>query len=252
MNALITGASSGIGKEIALYLSSFGYNLYVVSQNKEELLKIYKNLKVKITAIELDLSKIDDCKKLYQMLKDKDIDLLVNNAGFGDAGNFVETSLEKEMKMIDLNIKAYHILTKLFLKDFTQKNRGRILNVASFAGMMPGPYMATYYATKSYIVNLSLAISKELLNDKSNVKISIFCPGPVSTNFEKKANVIFKIKKISAQEAAKIAVNGMFKNKKIIIPRNMQFNRLLIKIAPIKLILSINSLVQERKTSISK
>ena len=101
-----------------------------------------------------DLSKEEECIKLYKEVKDEQIDILINNAGFGDAGKFTETNLDKEMNMIDLNIRAYHILTKLFLRDFVKRNYGRILNIASMAGFMPGPYMATYYATKNYIVSL--------------------------------------------------------------------------------------------------
>ncbi len=121
MKALVTGASSGIGKSIAMYLASLGYDLYVVSQDRDELQTIYKGLKVKVVPIEIDLSSLDNLKKLYLQLKDKDIDILVNNAGFGDAGKFIDTSLQKEMNMIDVNIRAYHVLTKLFLRDFTKK-----------------------------------------------------------------------------------------------------------------------------------
>jgi len=246
MKALITGASSGIGKEIAIYLAELGYDLFVVSTNKEELDKIYKDFKVKVKIIELDLSDVENCIKLHSMLKKENIDILINNAGFGDAGNFTETSLEKELNMIDLNIKAYHTLTKLFLIDFAKRDYGRIMNVASMAGFMPGPYMATYYATKSYIVNLSLAIYEELKQSSSNVKLSIFCPGPVNTNFAKVAKVKFNIKEINSSYAAKYAIDNMFKNKLIIVPPNMKLNNFLTKISPVKLTLFIESKVQER------
>ena len=148
--------------------------------------------------------------------------------------------------MINLNIKAYHILTKLFLKDFTKRNYGRILNVSSMAGFMPDPYMATYYATKNYITSLSLAIYEELKKDKSNVKVSLFCPGPVNTNFNNIAGVKFNISSISSEEAARIAINGMLEDKLIIIPNNMKINHIFSKLAPTKVILDINSKVQER------
>ena len=246
MKALITGASSGIGLEIAKYLNDYGYDLYVVSTNKEKLERIYKDFNRKVETIELDLSQTENCIKLHDMLKDEKIDILINNAGFGETGNFIQTSLEKELKMIDLNIKAYHILTKLFLQDFSKRNYGRILNVASMSGFMPGPYMAAYYATKSYIINLSLAIFEELKKDKNNVKISIFCPGPVKTSFNKIANVKFNISQISSNYAAKYAIDNMFKNKLIIVPPNMKLNRILTKISPIKLMLLIGSKIQER------
>lgn len=248
MKVLITGASSGMGRDMAKYLASFGYDLYVVARDKEKLDNMYKDFKVKVRTIGMDLTKYDNCIKLHDMLKDEDIDILINNAGFGDSGNFSETSLTKEMDMIDLNIKAYHILTKLFLKDFIKKDRGRILNIASMAGFMPGPYMACYYATKAYILNLSLAISEELKKDNSNVKISIFCPGPVDTNFENVANVKFNIKLLNSNKAAEYAIDNMFKNKLIIVPFNMKFNHLLTKISPTKLILYINSFIQQRRS----
>lgn len=246
MRALITGASSGIGKYIALYLNDLGYELYLVSKSKKELDRAFKDIKGTITTMELDLSKEENCISLYEQLKDKNIDILVNNAGFGDAGNFSETNLNKELDMINVNIKAYHILMKKFLQDFTKRGYGRILNVASMSGFMPGPYMATYYATKSYIIKISLAIYQELKEMNSNVKISIFCPGPVKTNFTKKAHVHFNINSLSAEEAAKIAINGMFKNKLIILPNNMKINYFLTRLVPIKLLLAISALIPKR------
>lgn len=246
MKALITGASSGIGKEIALYLNSLGYDLYVVARNKKKLDKIFNTVKGNITTIEKDLSKEEYVYELYEDLKDKNIDILVNNAGFGDAGDFISTSLDKELEMINLNIKAYHILTKLFLKDFTCKNYGRVLNISSMAGFMPGPYMATYYATKCYITKLSLSIYEELRQMNSNVKISIFTPGPVKTKFSNRAKVHFNFKSIDAKKAARIAVDGMFEDKLVIIPNNMKLNYILVKLLPIKVLLYINSMIQER------
>lgn len=247
MKALITGASSGIGREMAKYLSEYNYELFLVSRDKAKLDKIFKGYKNKITTYQFDLTKKEECIKLYKTLKDEKIDILINNAGFGDAGKFSETSLDKEMDMINLNIKAYHILTKLFLEDFVKRDYGRILNVASMAGFIPGPYMATYYATKNYVVSLSLAIYEELKRDNSKVKISIFCPGPVETNFNNVANVKFNIPSLSSKYASKIAIDGMFQNKLIIIPLNMKLNHFLSKFIPIKTILFVNSLIQERK-----
>ena len=246
MKALITGASSGMGRDMAKYLHTLGYDLFVVSRDKEKLDEVYRDYN-NVKTIGLDLSSEDNCIKLYDMLKEEHIDILINNAGFGDAGNFSETSLDKELEMIDLNIKAYHILTKLFLQDFIKRDYGRILNVASIAGFMPGPYMATYYATKSYVVNLSLAIYEELKRDKSNVKISVFCPGPVKTNFDEVANVKFNIMQLDSKYASKYAIDNMFLDKLIIVPPNMKLNKFLSKIGPTKLVLYVNSKVQERK-----
>lgn len=244
MKALITGASSGIGRDMAHYLQSYGYELFLVSEDKDKLEKEFPSHKGQITTFAYDLTKEEECIKLYKRLKDEKIDILINNAGFGTAGNFTETSLDKEMNMINLNIKAYHILTKLFIRDFVKRDYGRILNVASMAGFMPGPYMATYYATKNYIISLSLAIYEELKQSNSNVKISIFCPGPVRTNFNNVANVTFKIPSISSTNASKIAIDGMFQNKLIIVPTNMKIGHFLTKIASTKSILWITSLIQ--------
>ena len=246
MKALVTGASSGIGKEIAFNLASLGYDLYVVSRNKSELDKVYKECGAKVKKIEFDLADEDNCYKLYELLKDKGIDIVVNNAGFGDAGDFVQTDLDKELKMIDVNVRAYHILMKLFLKDFVKRGYGRILNVASMAGFMPGPYMATYYATKAYIINLSLGVAEELKQMNSDVKISVFCPGPVKTNFNDVAKVHFNIGSLSAQKAAQIAVQGMFMNRLVILPNNMKVNYVLTKVTPMRMVLRVSSMIQER------
>lgn len=247
MKALVTGASSGMGKDMAKYLASLGYDLFVVSRDKEKLASIYKDEKVKITIIDMDLTSTDNCIKLHEMLKKENIDILINNAGFGDAGKFTKTNLDKELEMIDLNVKSYHILTKLFLKDFVKRDYGRILNVASIAGFMYGPYMSTYYATKNYVVSLTLGIIRELKKDKSKVKVSLFCPGPVKTNFNKVANVKFNIGSISSEYASIYAIDNMFKDKEIIVPPNMKLTKLLVKIVPYNIITLINSYVQERK-----
>lgn len=247
MKALVTGASSGMGKDMAKYLASLGYDLFVVSRDKEKLESIYKDEKVKVTIIDMDLTNTDNCIKLHEMLKKENIDILINNAGFGDAGKFTKTNLDKELEMIDLNVKSYHILTKLFLKDFVKRDYGRILNVASIAGFMYGPYMSTYYATKNYVVSLTLGIIRELKKDKSKVKVSLFCPGPVRTNFNKVANVKFNIGSISSEYASIYAIDNMFKDKEIIVPPNMKLTKLLVKIVPYNIVTLINSYVQERK-----
>ena len=247
MKALVTGASSGMGKDMAKYLASLGYDLFVVSRDKEKLESIYKDEKVKVIIIDMDLTNTDNCIKLHEMLKKENIDILINNAGFGDVGKFTKTNLDKELEMIDLNVKSYHILTKLFLKDFVKRDYGRILNVASIAGFMYGPYMSTYYATKNYVVSLTLGIIRELKKDKSKVKVSLFCPGPVRTNFNKVANVKFNIGSISSEYASIYAIDNMFKDKEIIVPPNMKLTKLLVKIVPYNIVTLINSYVQERK-----
>ena len=218
MKALVTGASSGIGKEIALYLDKLGYEVILVARNKEKLESVSKTLTHKPKIIVMDLQQVEDIKSLYVLVKNDDIDILVNNAGFGLCGNFTDIELSKELEMIDINIKAVHILTKLFLKDMKSKNRGYILNVASSAAFESGPLMATYYSTKSYIYRLTEAINYELKKEKVNVHVSCLCPGPVDTNFNNVANVKFSVKPLKADYLAKYAVDKMFNNKMLIIP----------------------------------
>lgn len=225
MLALITGASSGLGADMARVLARKGYNLILVARRKEKLEKLKKELEhpkkgfgIQAQIISMDLASTFNCMKLYNKIKKEDIDIVINNAGFGLFGEFSTTKLEKELDMIDLNIKSVHALTKQFLKDFKEKDRGYILNVASSAGFMPGPYMATYYATKAYVLHFTEAIYEELKRASSHVNISVLCPGPVDTNFNKVAGVKFAIKGLESYEVAEYAINQMLKKKLIIVP----------------------------------
>ena len=248
MRALVTGASSGIGKEIAYYLASLGIDLVLVARNKENLGKIKKDVKVNVKIITMDLINRDNVFKLYDMVKSDDIDILVNNAGFGLFGTFDETDLNRELEMIDLNVTTYHILTKLFLIDFLNKDSGYILNVCSSAGFMAGPRLSTYYATKNYITKLTLAINEELRQKKSNVSISALCPGPVNTNFNKVAHGEFAINEISPKYVAKLGIDKMFKKKMLIVPTlKMKLTLFLTRLAPLRLQLIIAYHIQEKK-----
>ncbi|MCX4303373.1 MAG: SDR family NAD(P)-dependent oxidoreductase [Clostridia bacterium] len=216
MKALVTGASSGIGRDMARYLSSLGYDLVIVARRENLLEELKKDLKTNVEIEVLDVSKEENCKELFE--KHKDIDLLINNAGFGLFGEFTEIDLDKEISLIDTNIKATHILTKLYAKSMKEKNKGKILNVASIAGFMTGPLMSAYYASKNYVVELSSGINEELKKAKSNVRISILCPGPVDTNFNNVAGVRFSVKSLSSEYVAKYAIDKTLKGKEIIIP----------------------------------
>ena len=238
MRALITGASSGIGRDIAKELSQKGYDLILVARNLEKLNEVKEKLETNIETVSMDISNPENCKQLYE--KYKDIDILVNNAGFGDCGYFDKTNLEKELQMINTNIVAYHVLTKLYLKDMKAKNSGKILNVASIAGFMPGPLMATYYSTKAYVVRLSEAIREELKKESSKVQISILCPGPVDTNFNKVADVQFALKGLSSEYVAKYTTDKLFKGKFYIVPGwKIKLAKFGAKIAPNALVAKI-------------
>lgn len=232
MISLITGASSGIGRDMAFEFADRGYDLILVARSfdrlkevKNEIIKKYDKCNVLI--MKCDVSNVESVKNLYNDIKKKfgNIDVLVNNAGFGDCGKFYETDLEKDISMINTNILGLHVLTKLFLRDMVKVNKGYILNIASIAGFMPGPLMATYYSTKAYVVRLTRAIAKELKSVNSKVRIAAFCPGPVNTEFDKNANVTFSLKGQSSSDVAKIGVNGLFKSNKVVY-----FSSILIRI----------------------
>ncbi|MDD2409689.1 MAG: SDR family oxidoreductase [Bacilli bacterium] len=245
--ALITGASSGIGKDMALYLNDLNYKLILVGRNKEKLIEL-KKVCSNATVIICDLSSKEEVYKLYLKNKNINIDLLINNAGFGLFGFFNKTDLETELKMINVNVIATHMLTKLFLKDFIKRDKGHILNVSSSAGFMAGPYLNTYYATKNYILKLTLALYEELKRQKSNVKVSVLCPGPVNTNFNNVAGGSFNVKGLSSEYVAKYALNLVFKNKLIIIPSfKMKLGIFLTRLIPIKLLLKITYVIQKNK-----
>ena len=218
MKVLITGASSGLGAEFARILSKQGHDLILVARRKKKLEDLAKELNTNVKIINMDVSSTYNCMELYNQVKKEKIDILINNAGFGLFGKFDETKIDKELDMIDLNIKTVHTLTKLFLKDFKKRDSGYILNVASLAGFMPGPLMSTYYATKSYVLNLTAAISEELKKDCSNVYIGALCPGPVDTEFNDVAKVQMSLKSLSSEYVANYAIKKMFKGKKIIVP----------------------------------
>ena len=249
MKALVTGASSGIGESIAYELSKRGYDLILVARDKKNLERVSKNIKTKSRIIVCDLSNKENVIGLYEQTKKENIDVLVNNAGFGLFGYFDSTNLDRELEMINVNITAVHILTKLFLKDFIKRDSGHILNVASSAGFMAGPKLSTYYATKNYVLKLTEAIYEELRRKKSNVHISALCPGPVDTNFNNVANGSFVIDGISKEYVAKYAVEKMFKNKLVIIPKfSIKMAVFATRILPLKLLIRINYKIQDLKT----
>lgn len=249
MKALVTGASSGIGRDITRYLVSKDYKVFAIARNTAKLDDLKQKLGEKVKIISADISDKDTCIKIYNDLKDENIDLLVNNAGFGIFGNFVETDLEKEINLIDTNITAVHILTKLFLKDMVKRNSGKILNVSSIAGMSPGPLMAAYYSSKAYILRLTQSIYEELKKKKSNVTVSILCPGPVATNFNNVANVHFSLKALSSEYVAKYAIDKTLKGKLVIIPGiKIKILHILSKISPDKLTMKIVYANQTRKS----
>lgn len=297
MWALVTGTSSGIGRDMSRYLYNLGYSLVIVARDKTKLEELKKGLeennvnastsninrtngynknndssnnnnaikldtgksdsknnkeetknKQEIIVISKDLSNRENCMEIYEETKNIQIDLLVNNAGFGVFGEFGKTDLDKEINLINTNITALHILTKLYLKDMIKRNSGHILNVASIAGMDPGPLMATYYASKAYVIRLSRAINKELKKEKSKVKISILCPGPVDTNFNNVANVVFKAPSMPSEKVARYGIDKALKGKLIIIPGVLNKSvRFFSKVVPDCILEEVAYHIQRRK-----
>lgn len=244
--ALITGASGGMGRDMAILLAEREYDLILVARNGDKLKELAESLNTNVRVIPMDLSIRKNCYKLHGMTGN--VDILINNAGFGEWGEFYYTSLHKELNMIDLNISALHILTKLYLRDFVKKNRGYILNVSSLAAFGSGPLMATYYATKAYVYKLTTAINEELRVRRSKVRISVFCPGPVDTGFNERAGASFSVKPLNSMEASRIALKGMFAKKMVIIP---SFSEKMVSIlsgfAPLRLVLMVCYRIQHSK-----
>lgn len=249
MKALVTGASSGIGRDMAKELAKRNIDLILVSRDLEKLQDVKNQIEnVNVEIIQKDLNIEQNCIDLFEEVKEQPIDIVINNAGFGVFGDFIESPLEKELNMIKTNITAVHILTKLFLAKMEKEDRGYILNVASIAGYMPGPLMASYYSTKAYVVRLTQAIKEELRRKKSNVKVGVLCPGPVETNFNNVAGVKFKAKALTSEYVAKYTVDKILKRKFYIIPGlSIRALRIVSKIIPDNLMAKMAYNVQVKK-----
>ncbi len=254
--ALITGASSGIGLEMAHHMASQGINLVLVARSKGKLDELKTELeakhKVKVETIGKDLSLADAATQVYNETKSKNIaiDYLVNNAGFGDFGMFAETDWNKELQMLNLNIVALTHLTKLYVKDMVASHSGRILNVASTAAFQPGPTMAIYFATKAYVLSFSEAIGNELKD--SGITVTTLCPGATESGFQQAADMkgskLFEGKKLPSSKAVAIfGYQAMMKGKPVAIHGMM--NTILAKsigITPRNLVLNITRKLMEK------
>lgn len=247
--ALITGASSGIGRDMARILSDMGYDLILVARRRERLEQLARHLHTRCDIITADLSSAAACRELHRAVQNRGVTLVINNAGYGVWGEFSQTNLKRELDMLDVNVRAVHILTKLFLRDFVRQGRGRILNVASSAAFLPGPLMAGYYAGKSYVLRLTQAIREELRRKKSPVYVGVLCPGPVKTEFNTVADVRFALPGMDSYDVAEYAINQMMRGKGVIIPgRLMQAAHVAEHFAPDALLARIAYHIQHRKS----
>lgn len=247
--ALITGATSGIGMEFARRYAMEGYRLILVGRRLERMDAFEKETGATVRKIAKDISTVESCKELLNEVSDEAIDIFINNAGFGDAGEFIKADLEKEIRMISVNDMAMHILFKGILLQMERRGSGRILNVASSAGLLPaGPYMATYYASKAYVASLTRAVAYELKQSNSPIYVGALCPGPVDTEFNQNADVVFALKGITVQTCVDICLKEMKKNRVIITPTlRMKAANFFQHIMPIPLLLRIVAHQQKKK-----
>lgn len=258
MIAIITGASSGIGREIAKILAR-DYDLVLVARREERLAIFCEEIsqtvkrdgtKCRAVAFPCDVSKPEECRRLYEAYAEEPVEILVNGAGLGGFGQIMDVPIEQEMSMLYVNIRALHLLTKYFLRDMIERKHGYILNIASSAAYMPGsPFMAAYYASKSYVLSFSRSIAYEPEVQKSGVYIGTLCPGPVATEFHKIAGFQGNPGGMSPERCAKYAVKKMMRGKKLIIPGlSVKFTYIGSKILPVGVLLWMAKIHQIRKS----
>lgn len=249
MYAVITGASSGIGRETALLLAQKGYDLILVARREKRLKNLKKQLEhrypINAQIAVCDLGDRKACLALCQKYKNYPVEILVNSAGFGKIGYITETALDEQLSMIDTNIAGLHILSHQFAR---QMKRGYILNIASIAAFQPGPFLAVYGATKAYIASFSMALGYELKKQGKNISVTTLCPGPVATEFDSVAGTSFSLPSISAKRCAKEGLHGMFQKKRLVIPSlTTKASYLSSKLTPLSIIIPITYRIQKRK-----
>ena len=254
--ALITGASNGIGMELARIAASKSINLIILARNAEKMMQLRTELEtlysVKVLAVGCDLAEPDTVEKIAALLNGRGIvpDILINNAGFGMYGTFDRIGADTEESMIQLNIASLTTLTKIIYRQMRSRGKGKILNVSSIAGFMPGPWMAVYHATKAYVLSFSEALAAEAKG--SGVTVTALCPGPTATNFENRAStgagikVFQKFGKLpTAKEVAEYGWKSMIKGKTVAVHGTI--NRLLIfliRFLPRKMVVNITGKMQ--------
>jgi short-subunit dehydrogenase len=254
--ALITGASQGIGYELAKCFAGDGHDLVLVARDPRRLenaaAEISAAFGVEARPIALDLSKAEDARRLIEQLEGSGIaiDVLVNNAGFGLYGEFASSDLQSDLEMMRLNMESLAVLTRLFLPQMLERGRGRILNVGSTAGFQPGPLMALYYASKAFVLSFSEALANELRG--SGVSVCVLCPGPTRTGFQDRAGIgaLFRRGVMSAAQVAAIGYRDFKRGKTTIIPGLR--NKLLafsVRFAPRSLVPGIVRRLQENRAA---
>ncbi|MDY0209895.1 MAG: SDR family NAD(P)-dependent oxidoreductase [Acholeplasma sp.] len=247
--AIVTGGAKGIGRSFSNLLADKGYDLVLVSRHLDDLAQAQKEIqakyKVKVNIYVGDLTNREFLDKFMTFAGPYNAEVLVNNAGFGHNDPFADAPLEKELHMIDLNIRALLVLTKWFYKESIRRNSGRIINISSLAGFVPGPYASTYYATKAYVNSFTRALAYEAKKAKYNVKIQVVCPGPIKSDFYKEAGTNPKFYKRNPNFVAAVALNS---NKTVIIPGlKERIAHIMLKLLPISFTLKFAGIGQLRK-----
>ena len=255
-NVLITGASSGIGLELARLFARDGNNLVLVARREELLNKIAGELNsdfgVEVEVITKDLTLGKSTDEIYAQLKDREIDIVVNNAGFGAVGPFSELDYKRQVDMIKLNVTALTSLTRLFIPRMVERNSGGILNVGSLAGFQPGPYATIYYATKAFVLSFTEGLKEELKN--TNIKITCLAPGPTNTEFGEVSGLdksfLFKFGTMGAKEVALQGYNGFLRGETVVIPGFAnKLLPLLVRLSPRFLVRSITAKLNRSENS---
>ena len=249
--AVVTGASKGLGYYYCQALLAQGYHVMGVSRDSKKILELavkYPHLQIK--NYDLDLSKVENAQKLFMIVENLNVTLLINNAGYGVWGKFNDSALSQELNMINLNIVSLHILTKLFVQRFVNNNYGRVINIGSMAAFSPGPVFASYYASKSYVWSLGVAINYELKRTKSKVRVVTICPGPLKTHFWErssngagsKAHYSSLLPVLNTESYAHKSLQVALKtnNKSfVIIGWSNKITNVIIKFLPLKVILKL-------------
>ena len=252
-NVWITGASSGIGREFARRYAAMGCRLILTARRADRLTALAEELNdahgTVCRILPADLADRADCDRLCAELAGERIDIFINNAGFGVCGSLLETDSAKEEEMVQVNVAAMRRLFQFMLRRMQAQGGGTILNVASSAGLLPGgPYMAGYYASKAYVVSLTRGAAQELREKRSPVSVCALCPGPVNTEFNDRAGVVFALKGITPEFCVDEAIHGMLHHKTIIVPS--AFMRLCTsaqKLLPTPLLMPIVARQQKKK-----
>ena len=244
MLAVITGASSGLGAEFARQLDKMGYNTVIVARRRERLEELKRELTNNCEIFVCDLSKKENCLELFKAYPDADV--LINNAGLGKFGEIAKSDIDSDINVISTDVTACYLLLKLYLQRFMQRKSGYILNTASAAAFMPGPYFALYYASKAFVLNVSQGAYGEAI--KNNVFVSAFCPGSIDTEFNSVAKTSSSSKPYDKEKAVKYALKMLFRKKPVIIPGfKIKAARFFSRFMPDSLLIRFSSYIQKRR-----